>query len=307
MAEPVLGGADGESASLRGQGPVFVVGPMGSGTTLMRLVLDSHSRLALAPETGLARLILAHEQVPFWKFGERVVRPARPDARRARRRAEGVLRRAVRAVRRATRSRALGRQDAVPHLARATAGQGVPGRRLRRDRTAPRRCRAVVAGTVRLHLAGRRPALGAVDDRAGLPRLGARRPLPAVPLRGPGRRSGATAARAVRLARRAVGGAGARLPRGAPRPRHRRGGRRPHPLRPADGHQPDRPLDERRRGAGARAAAPADRRRWPHCSATTSRCRRRRGRCGPACPASGCSPPARTSRLCGAATTASTG
>jgi len=70
MAEPELGGADGESASLRGQGPVFVVGPMGSGTTLMRLVLDSHSRLALAPETGLARLILAHEQVPFWKFGD---------------------------------------------------------------------------------------------------------------------------------------------------------------------------------------------------------------------------------------------
>ena len=50
-------------------GPVFVVGPMGSGTTLMRLVLDSHDNLALAPETGLARLLLAHEYVPFWKFG----------------------------------------------------------------------------------------------------------------------------------------------------------------------------------------------------------------------------------------------
>ena len=48
---------------------MFVVGPMGSGTTLMRLVLDSHSCLAMAPETGLARLILAHEHVPFWKFG----------------------------------------------------------------------------------------------------------------------------------------------------------------------------------------------------------------------------------------------
>jgi hypothetical protein len=50
-------------------GPVFVVGPMGSGTTLMRLALDSHDNLALAPETGLARLLLAHEHVPFWKFG----------------------------------------------------------------------------------------------------------------------------------------------------------------------------------------------------------------------------------------------
>jgi hypothetical protein len=50
-------------------GPVFVVGPMGSGTTLARLVLDSHPSLAIAPETGFARLLLAHEQIPFWKFG----------------------------------------------------------------------------------------------------------------------------------------------------------------------------------------------------------------------------------------------
>ena len=56
-------------ADLAAGGPVFVVGPMGSGTTLMRLVLDSHDNLAIAMETGMARLILAHEHVPFWKFG----------------------------------------------------------------------------------------------------------------------------------------------------------------------------------------------------------------------------------------------
>ena len=50
-------------------GPVFVVGVMGSGTTLTRLVLDSHPNLAIAQETGLARLLVANEWVPFWKFG----------------------------------------------------------------------------------------------------------------------------------------------------------------------------------------------------------------------------------------------
>lgn len=50
-------------------GPVFVVGAMGSGTTLMRLILDSHPNLAIAQETGFARLLLANEHVPFWKFG----------------------------------------------------------------------------------------------------------------------------------------------------------------------------------------------------------------------------------------------
>ena len=50
-------------------GPVFVVGAMGSGTTLTRLVLDSHPNLAIAQETGLARLLVANEWVPFWKFG----------------------------------------------------------------------------------------------------------------------------------------------------------------------------------------------------------------------------------------------
>jgi hypothetical protein len=35
----------------------------------MRLVLDSHPNLAIAQETGVARLLVANEWVPFWKFG----------------------------------------------------------------------------------------------------------------------------------------------------------------------------------------------------------------------------------------------
>lgn len=50
-------------------GPIFVVGAAGSGTTLMRLILDSHDDIAIAQETGFARVLLANEFVPFWEFG----------------------------------------------------------------------------------------------------------------------------------------------------------------------------------------------------------------------------------------------
>jgi len=46
-----------------------VVGAAGSGTTLMRLILDSHENIAIAQETGFARALLANEWVPFWQFG----------------------------------------------------------------------------------------------------------------------------------------------------------------------------------------------------------------------------------------------
>lgn len=50
-------------------GPVFIVGPMGSGTTLMRLIVDSHDNIAIAQETSIMRAYLAHKWIPFHRHG----------------------------------------------------------------------------------------------------------------------------------------------------------------------------------------------------------------------------------------------
>lgn len=49
----------------RGKGAIFIMGAMGSGTTLLRLVLDSHDNIAIPPETGFMRAYKAHRFVPF--------------------------------------------------------------------------------------------------------------------------------------------------------------------------------------------------------------------------------------------------
>ena len=51
-------------------GPIFIIGAMGSGTTLIRVVLDSHPRIAIPRETGFMRTYDAHRFVPF-KFSGR--------------------------------------------------------------------------------------------------------------------------------------------------------------------------------------------------------------------------------------------
>lgn len=56
-------------AENRSGGPIFIVGAMGSGTTLLRLMLDSHEHIAIAQETGFMRAVTAQRQIPFWKFG----------------------------------------------------------------------------------------------------------------------------------------------------------------------------------------------------------------------------------------------
>ena len=50
-------------------GPIFIVGPMGSGTTLMRLVLDSHEHIGIPPETGFMRGYGALRNTPFKHSG----------------------------------------------------------------------------------------------------------------------------------------------------------------------------------------------------------------------------------------------
>jgi hypothetical protein len=49
--------------------PIFIIGPMGSGTTLMRLIVDSHENIAVAQETSIMRAYLAHRWIPFHRHG----------------------------------------------------------------------------------------------------------------------------------------------------------------------------------------------------------------------------------------------
>jgi hypothetical protein len=49
--------------------PILIVGANGTGTTLLRLMLDSHENIAIPPETGFLRLAAAHRWVPYWELG----------------------------------------------------------------------------------------------------------------------------------------------------------------------------------------------------------------------------------------------
>jgi hypothetical protein len=51
-------------------GPVFVVGSMRSGSTMLRLILDSHPHIAIGGETGFMGGLLAAKQIPGWQFGQ---------------------------------------------------------------------------------------------------------------------------------------------------------------------------------------------------------------------------------------------
>lgn len=52
-------------------GPIFVVGSMRSGSTMLRLILDSHPSIAIGGETGFMGALLATKEIPSWKFGHR--------------------------------------------------------------------------------------------------------------------------------------------------------------------------------------------------------------------------------------------
>lgn len=60
-----------QDSSYGARGPIFIIGAKGSGTTLMRLILDSHPNIAIPPETGFARTLRAQRYVPFWRFGNK--------------------------------------------------------------------------------------------------------------------------------------------------------------------------------------------------------------------------------------------
>jgi hypothetical protein len=54
----------------RSAGPIFVVGSMRSGSTMLRLILDSHPHVAIGPETGFMSGVAAVKEVPLWKWGK---------------------------------------------------------------------------------------------------------------------------------------------------------------------------------------------------------------------------------------------
>lgn len=53
-----------------GAGPVFVVGTMRSGSTLLRLILDSHESISIGPETGFMGAVSATRSIPGFKYGD---------------------------------------------------------------------------------------------------------------------------------------------------------------------------------------------------------------------------------------------
>jgi Sulfotransferase family len=51
------------------KGPIFIVGSMRSGSTMLRLILDSHPAIAIGAETGFMGAALANKKIPNWKYG----------------------------------------------------------------------------------------------------------------------------------------------------------------------------------------------------------------------------------------------
>ena len=191
------------------------------------------------------------------------------DPQGARRGARRLLRPHLQPLRGQARQGALGRQDAVPHLARGRHGARVPRRLLHRHRPPPGRLRRLE------HV-----ALGAVDaprDRP-LPPVqhgdrarggGPRRPVRRRPLRGSGAASRARPARAARLARRAVVGERARAPRRAGQPRRQAQGRGAQHGRRPDRRVADQQVDEADERGPAGDAAPPPRTARPASTDTT--------------------------------------
>ena len=50
--------------------PLFIVGSMRSGSTMLRLMLDSHPHIAIPSETGFMGAAVAAHRIPDWNFGE---------------------------------------------------------------------------------------------------------------------------------------------------------------------------------------------------------------------------------------------
>ncbi len=60
---------DAAAGSPPGRGPIFVVGSMRSGSTMLRLILDSHPNIAIGAETGFVGALEATKVIPNWRYG----------------------------------------------------------------------------------------------------------------------------------------------------------------------------------------------------------------------------------------------
>lgn len=50
--------------------PIFIVGTQRSGTTLLRLIMDSHDRIAIGHESGFMRAVEATRRLPDYIYGD---------------------------------------------------------------------------------------------------------------------------------------------------------------------------------------------------------------------------------------------
>lgn len=62
-------GLPGGHGEVDRSGPIFIVGSMRSGSTLFRLILDSHPHIAISEETGFMGALAATKAIPNWKHG----------------------------------------------------------------------------------------------------------------------------------------------------------------------------------------------------------------------------------------------
>ncbi len=49
--------------------PIFICGTMRSGSTLFRLILDSHPNISISEETGFMGALTATKRIPNWQHG----------------------------------------------------------------------------------------------------------------------------------------------------------------------------------------------------------------------------------------------
>ncbi|MGI8693438.1 MAG: sulfotransferase family protein [Geodermatophilaceae bacterium] len=61
---------DAAEPAVASAAPVFILGSMRSGSTMLRLILDSHENISIGAETGFMGAVAATKAVPGWTYGK---------------------------------------------------------------------------------------------------------------------------------------------------------------------------------------------------------------------------------------------